>query len=124
MMYRKVTLKEVPQEGLTETLKGRFVERAEAVFLLTRDDGTPVLVFGTFRFTPISQIRTVWMIPYAALRARDFRGMMKLFKLLRRYTPQLRALVREDHPAAIRVAEHLGGRYVQWTNEERLYEWL
>lgn len=122
MKYLRTTLDEVEVPG---GFKSQLMEMSQDIFLVSRDDDTPVLLFGAYAASPIASARLVWMMPYPAFKAVDFRGAAKLFAQVRKYTPHLRAIVRNDQPHAIRTVEHLGGtRVSEWNDEEGLYEWL
>ena len=125
MKYRRITLDEVPTEGLKLAPKGELVEQAEYIYLVTRDeDDSKVLLFGTHRFTPMSVWRTIWIIPYEGISWRDWRGIKKLFAEVRKYTPYVRALVRKDEPMAINTVKKLGATWIsEWSDEDDLYQW-
>lgn len=121
MKYRKVKLDEIE---VPNGIKSQLMEESADIFLVSRDDDTPVLIFGVYTASVIAMWRLVWMITYPAFRPIDFRGAAKLFAQVRKYTPYLRAIVRNNQPHAIRTVQHLGGvRVSDWNDEEGLFEW-
>ena len=84
MKYRKVKLDEIE---VPNGIKSQLMEESADIFLVSRDDDTPVLIFGVYTASVIAMWRLVWMITYPAFRPIDFRGAAKLFAQVRKYTP-------------------------------------
>lgn len=122
MMWTRLNgIADAPAEGLLGA-KSRILDLSDYIWLITRDDGTPILVAGVYRPTIVSGDQTLWMIPYTALRPLDWRGIVKLFSILKDGINSITAYVDRDNTAAVRVVEHLGFTLVE-DQPDRIYKW-
>lgn len=92
------------------------------IWLISRDDGTPVMVAGLYKPIAVGGDNIIWMAPYPSLRPWDFRGMKKLMDLLKAGIPNLTAIVDVTQTAAVRTVEHLGF-VLEKDGHERVYKW-
>lgn len=122
MMWTRIErVEDAPQEGLLHKVKHHYCNLSNYIWLITRDDETPIMVAGLYR-PMTSREDFIWFIPYAALRPLDWRGIVKLVARLKAGTSALVAAVDPDSPAAIRVVEHLGFTLAH-DGAERIYRW-
>lgn len=121
MMWNKIARVEDAPTGhsIKDTI---VVNLSEYIWLITRDDGTPVCVAGLYRQIAVGGDNIVWLAPYPALRAKDWRGLRRLFDVLKAGAKRLTAIVDTTNPAAVRVVEHLNFALVS-DGPERVYKW-
>jgi hypothetical protein len=125
MKWANVPLHEIPTEGLKHELRGWLIETSTWTGIVSRDDDTPILVFGARPVTQISSKHFIWLVPYESIRPHDLWGIRRVFKLAQQYTPHMQAIVRIDDAKAEQLVKLLGGMCVgEWTEDERIYEWL
>lgn len=125
MMWTRIDrIADAPTEGLGEgkIASPDLLNTSEWMWLITRDDGTPIIIAGLYRHSMLFTDRLVWFIPYAALRAADWRGIRRLFAKLIEGVDSLTAVVDSGNAAAVRVVEHLNFTLVL-DGPERVYKW-
>lgn len=121
MWTRLERIEDAPSEGLLGA-KARILDLSDYIWLVERDDETPILVAGIYTPTVVSGDKTLWMIPYAALRPMDWRGIVKLVAILKDGANSITAHVDRANAAAVRVVEHLGFSLIT-DQSERVYKW-
>lgn len=122
MIYRKIT----SATELPAVIRARYerehpvlIPASNIVYYLTRDDGTPLGVFGIWQYSILNPVPLLWLWLTSEVRHVDARGILRGFKHLQRYLPRCCAQVDETNSAAVRLVQHLGFTRIQ----EGVYEW-
>ncbi len=121
MMWNRIARIEDAPVG--HSIKDKLLANlSEYIWLVTRDDSTPVCLGGLYRPIAIGGDNIVWFAPYPALRPSDWRGLKKLVDILKGGGIPLTALIERDNAAAVRVVEHLDFTLIT-DAPERVYKW-
>lgn len=115
MMWTELrALEEAPP--IEAAWKQTIAEDSEFIWLVSRDDGTPIMVAGLYRVNVTLPIRIIWVAPYPSLRPFDLRGLKKLFQKIVEKIPSIVAEVDMSNAKAVALAKHIGLRHLR-TNE-------
>jgi hypothetical protein len=105
--------------------KKTVLSSSEYIWLVQRDDETPVMLAGLFRPSLWLADRLIWVIPYPTIRPIDLRGLRKLFAKIVAGIPNIVAEVDVTDKKAVALAKHIGLRLDHMKSPtEGIFRWV